>query len=61
VAVYFYKPGNGAAELEPLTLNVYGDIENWPENFFGDEMADVAARTIAAMKLKSKERQGRAA
>jgi predicted ATPase len=61
VAVYFCKPGNGTAELEPLELNLYGDIKNWPENFFGDEMADVAARTIAAMERKKSERQGRAA
>lgn len=53
VAIYFVNHRNKAAELEPLRLNVYGDIENWPENFFGDEMADIAARTMAAMQRKS--------
>ena len=56
VAVYFCKRSDGAAELEPLELNLYGEIENWPENFFGDELTDVAARTIAAMKRKISER-----
>jgi hypothetical protein len=49
VAIYFCKRTGGATELEPLRLNLYGDIENWPENFFGDEMADLTARTVAAM------------
>jgi hypothetical protein len=33
-------------------LNMFGEIENWPENFFGDEMADIAGRTLAAMARK---------
>jgi Protein of unknown function (DUF3696) len=42
--------------LEPLTLNRFGEIENWPENFFGDEMAEMTARTVAAMQRKRAER-----
>jgi predicted ATPase len=61
VAVYFCKRGTGATELEPLKLNAYGDIENWPEDFFGDEMADVSARTLAAMNRKIAERKSNAA
>lgn len=56
VAIYFCKRSNGGAELEPLRVNLYGDIENWPENFFGDEMAEIAARTTAAMKRQMGER-----
>lgn len=52
VAVYFCRRAGSATELEPLRLNMFGEIENWPENFFGDEMADIAGRTIAAMKRK---------
>jgi hypothetical protein len=61
VAVYFCKRSGGAADLEPLTLNRYGEIENWPEHFFGDEMADVTERTLAAVRRKISERKGRAA
>lgn len=50
VAIYFCKRVGGATELEPLRINLCGDIENWPENFFGDEMADLTARTVAAMR-----------
>jgi len=52
VAVYFCRRSGSATELEPLRLNMYGEIENWPENFFGDEMADIAGRTLAAMQRK---------
>lgn len=52
VAVYFCRRGADGAELEPLGINMFGEIENWPENFFGDEMADIAGRAIAAMNKK---------
>lgn len=49
VAIYFVNRKGAAAEMEELRLNMFGEIENWPENFFGDEMGDIAARTMAAM------------
>ncbi|MGD0959367.1 MAG: DUF3696 domain-containing protein [Methylomonas sp.] len=52
VAIYFCKRVGTETELEALRVNDFGEIENWPENFFGDEMADIAARTTAAMKRK---------
>lgn len=52
VAVYFCRRAGSATELEPLRLNMFGEIENWPENFFGDEMADIAGRTLAAIRRK---------
>lgn len=57
VAVYFCRRPGSAAELEPLRLNMFGEIENWPENFFGDEMADISARTLAAMQRKIEQRK----
>lgn len=56
VAVYFARHSNGGLDLEALRLNLYGEIENWPENFFGDEMGEIAARTQAAMQRRIKER-----
>ena len=61
VAIYFCKRSGKSAELEPLQLDLYGNIENWPANFFGDEMEDVAARTRAAMQRKIADRKGGAA
>lgn len=54
VAVYFCRRAGATTELEPLRLNMFGEIENWPENFFGDEMADIAGRTLAAIQRKKK-------
>ncbi|EQB2597221.1 AAA family ATPase [Aeromonas salmonicida] len=54
VAVYFCRRAGATTELEPLRLNMFGEIENWPENFFGDEMADIAGRTLAAIRRKKK-------
>ena len=56
VAIYFCRRSGSFTELEPLRLNIFGEIENWPENFFGDEMADISARTLAAMETKKKQR-----
>ncbi len=55
VAMYFCKRVASATELEPLRINLYGEIENWPPSFFGDEMAELTARTVAAMKRRADE------
>ncbi|MDD2927135.1 DUF3696 domain-containing protein [Rhodoferax sp.] len=55
VAIYFCRRSGSSTELEPLRLNIFGEIENWPENFFGDEMADISARTLAAMDAKKRQ------
>lgn len=52
VAIYFVDNKAGKATIEELRINEYGDIENWPENFFGDEMGDLVARTEAAIKRR---------
>jgi hypothetical protein len=49
VRLYFCKQSGGVSELELLRLNVYGGIENWPKDFFGDVMEDAAAREEAAL------------
>ena len=54
VAIYYVKRRGAAAELEPLQVDLFGEITNWPEHFFGDEMADVAARMRAAQERRRK-------
>lgn len=49
VSAYFAKIDRGPAKLEPLEIDIYGSIQNWPENFFGDEMEDIAAQAKAAI------------
>lgn len=52
VAIYFCRRSASATELQPLSLNMFGEIENWPPNFFGNEMGDIAARALAAINRK---------
>lgn len=56
VAIYFARPTENGAELEELKVNELGDITNWPDHFFGDEMGDIVARTEAAAKRRAAKR-----
>lgn len=58
--LYFVGTNRGAAELNDLKLNEWGEIENWPTNFFGDEMGEIAAISTAAMdrRIKAEGRIG---
>jgi predicted ATPase len=49
-ALYFCDmTDDGTSQLVPLELDTYGNINNYPEDFFGDEMGDLVAMTEAAM------------
>ena len=48
VAAYFAHTVGSEFQLEPLPIDLLGNISNWPENFFGDEMGDLMAMTRAA-------------
>lgn len=55
-ALYFCEMlETGISQLNPLELDEYGNINNWPEDFFGDEMGDLIAMTEAAMKRQQEE------
>jgi len=57
VAIYFCTQGRGEAVMERLEVGEDGEIANWPEDFFGDEMADIAGRALAAMEF-AQEQEG---
>jgi predicted ATPase len=49
-ALYFCKMNDqGDSELVTLDIDDYGNICNYPEGFFGDEMGDLVAMTEAAI------------
>lgn len=53
-ALYFVYTRGAEARIEQLDVDLFGNIKNWPENFFGDEMADLVARTEAqARRMES--------
>lgn len=49
VKLYFVSTEEGVARASDLELNKWGEIENWPENFFGDEMGEIAAISKASL------------
>jgi predicted ATPase len=56
IAMYFAEKKLTCSDLVPLEIDKYGNISNWPKNFFGDEMGDIAAQSLAALDKHAKER-----
>lgn len=55
VSAYFADVSRTPATLEALKLDEFGNIRNWPENFFGDEMSDIAEQAKAALKRRKEK------
>ena len=49
VELYFIDVEDGRSEIHELKVDEYGNITNWPQDFFGDEMGDLAAMTEAGV------------
>lgn len=52
VKLYFVSQEGGEARLSDIGLNEYGEIKNWPEHFFGDEMTEISATRKATLKRR---------
>lgn len=52
VALYFCYPGPNGSEIDRLELDSYGDILNWPPDFFGDELEDVVVQAEVGMQRR---------
>jgi predicted ATPase len=50
VALYFCETVLGGSALHPLEVDLFGNITNWPKDFFGDDMSDLVAMTEAAAR-----------
>ena len=48
--LYFCDAKSGPSKLVPLPINLFGEIENWPENFMGDAFGETAAAEKARLK-----------
>lgn len=53
-AMYFIYHEGAEAKIKQLEVDRFGNILNWPPNFFGDEMADLVARSEAQARRKKK-------
>jgi predicted ATPase len=53
VAVYFCDSRLGGSSITPLQVDLYGNILNWPPNFFGDQMTDIAEMQRAGIRRRN--------
>ena len=56
-ALYFCDMKEGRSVLRHLDLTMFGEITNWPENFFGDDFAEISAITRAKMERLKRDNQ----
>ena len=52
MALYSCQINEGVSEIEQLKMDEYGNISNWPQNFFGDDTGDVVERAKAEIKRR---------
>lgn len=52
-ALYFCEIAEDGSKLTELDVDLFGNIKNWPKDFFGDEFGEMAAITRAAMLRKT--------
>lgn len=53
VALYFCESSSGASHISELEINEYGEIRNWPDDFFGDRFGETAAIVEAGLKQRA--------
>ena len=52
VGLYFCKEDGGASRLDTLEVDQFGNISNWPQDFFGDQFGEIAAMSEAALNRR---------
>ena len=53
VGLFFCRADDDGSILDTLELDPYGNITNWPRDFFGDQFGEIAAMSEAALKRRS--------
>lgn len=54
VALYFCDFADGESKLVPLEVDLFGNIANWPKDFFGDDFGEMAEMTKAVMRRRQR-------
>jgi len=50
--LFFCENESGRSKIHDLELNLYGEIKNWPKDFFGDEMTEISETRKSILKRK---------
>ncbi len=51
--LYFCNNDGSKSNLQELQLDLFGNIKNWPEDFFGGQMQEIIAMNDAIIKRKN--------
>ena len=51
-ALYFCQVNHGMSEIERLNMDEYGNITNWPQDFFGDVTGELIKKTKVEMEQR---------
>ncbi len=51
-ALYFCEINDGTSEIERLDVDEYGNIRNWPQDFFGDVTGELIKKTKVEMQQR---------
>ncbi len=54
VSVYFTEFKDDESKIKSLDIDEYGNIRNWPEDFFGDQMEEISNRSLAELDRKKR-------
>ena len=55
IKMYYCQPGECGSTIEPVDLDRFGQISNWPERFFGNVSGDLHAMVKSALERRSQE------
>ncbi|CAI2512550.1 Uncharacterized conserved protein [Serratia fonticola] len=55
VSAYFSDNSLSMPKLTALQIDSFGNIQNWPDQFFGDDMGDISAQSKAALRKRMKQ------
>ena len=58
VKLCFTSMDKSTAVLNDLQLNKWGEIKNWPNNFFGDELGELSAIAVSSLERKMGDDNG---
>ena len=54
IKLYFCDIGKGEPKLVGLDLDIFGNVRNWPQNFFGNAFGEAAAAETARLRRLAK-------
>lgn len=54
-ATYFCDIERSISHIRPLELNIFGQIDNWPADFFGDMAGDIVATLEAGLERQVRD------